>query len=224
MAEQSTPKRSSLSPGWLLFAALALAIPTGALLLSRAGAPAAPLPVIAELPEFKLFDEQGRPFGRGELRGRVWVADFVFTSCSDACPRLTQKMKALQDRLLSPEQGGQISLLSISVDPDRDTPEKLRDYGQAFGARPGLWKWATGSQGEIERTVVQGFKMAVVRQPRVKVAGMSADQVRAEAFDIFHGEKLVLVDAQGRIRGYFDADEQDALLRAARSLTTGGRG
>ncbi len=208
-------RKLSLHPGWLGFAGLALAIPVGALFFTaRAGRE---LPVLAELPAFSLLDEQGRSFRRDDLLGRVWIADFVFTACSDACPRLQQKMKRIQDRLVPLEQGGNIGLLSITVDPERDTPQKLRQYGQIFGAREGLWRYLTGPQQEVERTVVKGFHIAMAKMP------VEAD-THAEAFDIMHGERLVLVDTKGRIRGYYDADEPDKLLRDARALTTGGRG
>ena len=210
-------RKLSLHPGWLGFAGLALAIPVGALFFTaRAGRE---LPVLAELPAFSLLDEQGRSFRRDDLLGRVWIADFVFTACSDACPRLQQKMKRIQDRLVPLEQGGNIGLLSITVDPERDTPQKLRQYGQIFGARDGLWRYLTGPQQEVERTVVKGFHIAMAKMP----APLESDS-HTEAFDIMHGERLVLVDAKGRIRGYYDADEPDKLLRDARALTAGGRG
>jgi protein SCO1/2 len=218
MQELQTQQKLSLHPGWLGFAALALAIPVGALFFTaRAGRE---LPVLAELPAFSLLDEQGRSFRRDDLLGRVWIADFVFTACSDACPRLQQKMKRIQDRLVPLEQGGNIGLLSITVDPERDTPEKLRQYGQIFGAREGLWRYLSGPQQEVERTVVKGFHIAMAKMP----VSAGAGDAHAEAFDIMHGERLVLVDAKGRIRGYYDADEPDKLLRDARGLTTGGRG
>jgi cytochrome oxidase Cu insertion factor (SCO1/SenC/PrrC family) len=131
---------------------------------------------------------------------------------------LQAKMKKLQDRLIPAEQGGNIGLLSISVDPERDTPEKLRQYAVTFGARPSLWRSLTGDQREVERTVVRGFHTAMAKVPRE-----DADPHMA-AFDIMHGERLVLVDRMGRIRGYYDADDRDRLLRDARSLTLGGRG
>ena len=210
------PGKLVLHPGWVAFAALALAIPMGALLFRQRVKP--DLPVLGDLPAFTLTAEDGKPFGRDDLLGRVWIADFVFTSCSDACPRLQGKMKQIQDRLVPLEQGGNIGLLSISVDPDRDTPEKLRQYGETFGARPGLWRSLTGDQKEVERTVVKGFHIAMAKVPRE-----DADP-HLEAFEIMHGERLVLVDRMGRIRGYYDADDRDRLLRDARSLTAGGRG
>jgi protein SCO1 len=214
--QPETPSRLILHPGWIAFAALALAIPVSALLLRQSEAPE--LPVLAQLPDFSLVAEDGSPFRRADLAERVWIADFVFTSCADACPRLQAKMKKLQDRLLPPEQGGTIGLLSLSVDPERDTPEKLRLNGETFGARRGVWRLLTGEQREVERTVVQGFHTAMA-----KVPAENADP-HLEAFQIVHGERLVLVDRAGRIRGFYDADDQDRLLRDARSLTRGGRG
>jgi len=94
---------------------------------SRSPFPSAPLllhrrppalPELGELPAFSLTDQRGHAFGRDDLRGKVWVADFVFTSCSDACPRLTQRMRSLQDRI-DPHEG--VGLLSISVDPESAT-------------------------------------------------------------------------------------------------------
>jgi protein SCO1/2 len=176
------------------------------------------LPVLGDLPAFSLVAEDGKAFGKDDLLGRVWIVDFVFTTCADACPRLQGKMRRIQDRLVPLEQGGGIGLLSISVDPDRDTPEKLRHYGETFGARPGLWRSLTGDQKEVERTVVKGFHIAMAKVPA------EANDAHAEAFDIMHGERLVLVDRLGRIRGYYDADDPDRVLRDARSLTPGGRG
>ena len=202
--------KMTLHPGWLAFAALALAIPTGAMLMrTPAGAE---LPVLATLPQFTLVDENSKPFGNKDMLGRVWVADFVFTSCADACPRLQNKMRRIQDRLIP---AGNISLMSISVDPERDTPEKLRKYAEAFGAQPALWRYLTGPQKDVENAVVKGFHTAMAKMP---VPG------DANAFDIMHGERFVLVDQQGRIRGFYDADDPDSLLRDARALTPGGRG
>jgi len=197
-----------------VFAALALAVPVAPLLLKQK-APA--LPELGRLPAFSLTDERGRPFAREDLFGKVWVADFVFTSCSDACPRLTQRMRKLQDRL---DPLGGVRLLSISVDPERDTPEKLRAYGEAYGARGDLWRFLTGSPTEVERTVVKGFKMAMAKVPARDAPRESDDELRAQAFDILHGDRLVLVDAEARIRGYYVADDAGlaAVLRAARGL------
>jgi protein SCO1 len=212
----STPGRLRLSPAWLLFAALALAIPIAPMLVTRR--PAA-LPRLGELPRFSLLDQRGRSFGRDDLQGKVWVADFVFTSCADACPRLTRQMRTLQDRL---DPHGRIGLLSISVDPERDTPERLREYGETYGAREDLWRFLTGSPTEVERTVVKGFKIAMAKMPAEQSAAQSDDELRAETFDIMHGDRIVLVDSRAQIRGYYVADDAGiaAVLRDARALSS----
>jgi len=210
----STPSHLRLSPAWLLFAALALAIPIAPMLVSRR-APA--LPELGELPAFALTDQRGRAFGTDQLRGKVWVADFVFTSCADAGPRLTRKMRALQDRL---DPHTRIGLLQISVDPERDTPDKLRQYSETYGAREDVWRFLTGSPTEVERTVVKGFKIAMAKMPANEPA-QSEDELRAEAIDILHGDRLVLVDSRAHIRGYYVADDAglSAVLRDARALS-----
>src|ERR1700693_304199 len=173
------PGKLVLHPGWVAFAAVVLAVPMGALLFRQTVKP--DLPALCDLPAFSLVAEDGKPFRKDDLLGRVWIADFVFTSCSDACPRLQGKMKKLQDRLGPFDQGGKMGLLSISVDPERDTPEKLKQYGETFGARPGLWRSLTGDQKEVERTVVKGFHTAMAKVPRD-----NADP-HLEAFEIMHG-------------------------------------
>jgi len=203
-----------LSPFWLLFAALALAIPVLPMLLAGR---TVDLPDLGQLPSFALVDQYGKPFGAPEMRGKVWVADFIFTSCSDACPRLTARMRSLQDRLDPAER---IGLLSITVDPERDTPEKLAQYARLSGAHGALWKFVTGPHREVERTVVNGFHIAMGRVPVESTDGA----LRAEAFEIMHGDRLVLVDAKGRLRGYYVADDEGMrrILRDARSLAGQG--
>jgi len=211
---EAAPGPLRLSPLWLLFAALALAIPVMPMLLAGR---TVDLPDLGQLPSFALVDQEGRPFGLAEVHGKVWVADFIFTSCSDACPRLTAHMRSLQDRLDPAER---IGLLSVTVDPERDTPQKLAEYARISGAQGSLWKFVTGAQREVERTVVNGFHIAMGKVP----VEATDDALRAQAFEILHGDRLVLVDARGRLRGYYVADEDGLrrILRDARSLA--GRG
>lgn len=186
---------------------LAASLFGGALALARSlrREPLPPPPILGTLPEFRLVDQDGEPFGLAELRGRPFVADFVFLGCSDVCPRLTARMKTLE---------GKIRLVTISVDPENDTPERLKAYARAHGADPARWTFLTGDAREVERTVVQGFKIAMGKEP------VPGDDPKSGIFQIFHGEKFVLVDGQGRIRGYFDSDEEGLanLLRNARLL------
>jgi protein SCO1/2 len=108
------------------------------------------------------------------------------------------------------------------VDPERDTPDKLRQYGETYGAREDLWRFLTGSPTEVERTVVKGFKIAMAKVPSKPAPAQSEDELRAEAIDILHGDRLVLVDSHAHIRGYYIADDAGlaAVLRDARSLSS----
>ncbi len=159
-----------------------------------------PPPAILELPAFRLTSDKNLPFGSDELRGKVWVANFIFTSCPAACPRLMEKMGQIQHRTRN--AGEAVHLVSFTVDPENDTPDKLAEYGRRFKASPYRWTLLTGDLGQIEKTVIKGFKLAM---------GKDADNL----FQIFHSERFVLVDGEGRIRGYYDADKEgiDHLVR-----------
>jgi protein SCO1/2 len=154
-----------------------------------------PPPVLGQLPEFRLVDDRGRPFGSAELAGQVWVGNLFFTRCRSICPVLTAAMGRLQDRY--DEYGIEgIRLVSISVDPLHDTPERLREYAGTWAVDERRWTLLTGEPERIERLAVEGFKSFL--------GPAAADE--QGGFDIAHLGKLVLVDGQGRIRGYYDAD------------------
>ncbi len=154
-----------------------------------------PPPVYGQLPAFQLQDQDGKPFGLADLRGHVWVADFIFTSCAEACPRLSQRMSDLQYHLRN--VGNAAHLVSFSVDPQRDTPLVLRAYADRYHARHDMWTFLTGPLDVLQSTIVDGFKIAMQRTA-VEDTGF---------FDIVHGERFVLVDQEGRIRGYYAATD-----------------
>ena len=153
--------------------------------------------VYAELPDFQLTDQDERPFTKGNMEGRVWIVDFVFTRCPTVCTTLSERMSKLQVRLRN--TGGDVRLLSISVDPEHDTPAVLKEYAKKFRWQPWKWTWATGDLTEVERVVVQGFKTALDRPQDAK----------DDIFSITHGTKMILVDRWGRLRGFYDADDED---------------
>lgn len=155
-----------------------------------------PPPVIGQLPAFRLTDSLGQPFGSAELEGQVYVVDFIFTRCASICPLLTAAMSRLDRRYVDEGIEG-IRLLSVTVDPDYDTPEVLRDYGDAHRIDPARWTLLTGPESEIRELVTGGFKTAI-GEPRA-----SGDNL----IDIAHSGKFVLVDGRGGIRGYYDTDE-----------------
>jgi protein SCO1/2 len=173
--------------------------------------------VLGGLPAFTLTDQTGRPFGSRELTGKIWVADFIFTSCQAACPLLSERMADVGKRARN--LGPDFHLVSISVDPERDTPERLAAYAARYGANPISWSFLTGPEQAIQATVVDGFKVGAGKERR----GGGADAGASGFWEIFHGEKLVLVDRQLRIRGYFDATPAgiDQLMEAVGRVANG---
>jgi protein SCO1/2 len=196
---------------WAALLALLFGVPIYRSVTRRIGA--APV-VLGTLPAFSLTDQRGQPFGTRELTGKVWVADFIFTACQEACPLLSQKMAEVGRRARS--LGPDFHLVSISVDPARDTPAALAAYGARYGANPIAWSFLTGPAEAIEAAVVGGFKVGMGRE---KTSGEGA----ADFWQIFHGENLVLVDRELRIRGYVPATPEgiDQLLAAAGRVANG---
>ena len=152
-----------------------------------------PPPIYGTMPAYEFTDTFDKPFGSEELSGYVYVANFVFTSCPVQCPKLMDRMADVQRRIKN--TSGAVHLVTISVDPENDTPEKMAAYGKKFGARPSRWHLLSGDYSAIEDTVVNGFKLAM---------GKDADNL----FEIFHSERFVLVDGRGQIRGYYEATDE----------------
>jgi protein SCO1/2 len=158
-----------------------------------AGGCAKPLPILAELPDFSFQDQRGYPIGKKDLEGKVWVANFIYTGCGEVCPMLTQKMKELQGAFGNFSKNEELRFVSFTVDPENDTPQRLAHYAEAFGADGKKWHFLTGPMEEIEKTIVEGFRVSARK---------------LSAFEIVHGDRFVLVDRQGRIRGYYEADKK----------------
>lgn len=151
---------------------------------------------LGQVPDFALTNQDGVTVTQANLLGRVWVANFVFTRCPSVCPLLTAKFQALQGKLAD-AQG--VRFVSISVDPEYDTPEVLKAYAARYEADLERWTFLTGALAEIERTVVQGFKLhRGVPTP---------SEVDPSLIDIMHGEHFVLIDPEGTLRGYYQSDE-----------------
>jgi protein SCO1/2 len=152
--------------------------------------------VVTSAPSFELTDETGAKFGDQDLKGQAYVVQFFFTSCTTVCPRITDWMTRIQDRTKS--LGDQIRLVSITVDPRHDTPEKLMSYAKGYGAIPGHWKFLTGDLDAVQKVVVDGFFQ--VMEPQ-------SDQ-KTGLYNIAHSERFILVDQVGRVRGYYEANEK----------------
>lgn len=173
----------------------------------------APPPVLYRLPPFSLIDSAGRPFGSVELEGRVWVADFIFTRCGSICPLLTQAMSRLDRRYRENGVEG-IHLVSVTVDPEFDTPDVLAGYGGAHGIDPGRWSLLTGPPEAIRSLITEGFRFAHEPAPGADPAA------GGDLIEIAHTGKLVLVDRQGGVRGLYDIDESglDELYHRSRHV------
>lgn len=167
------------------------------------------LPKLGSVPAFSLKDQAGRPFERATLQGKVWVAAFMFTRCPTICPRITRRMKELQEQARDARIA--LHLVSFSVDPEHDTPELLRAFAKDYGADLSSWTFATGDAQVIQKTAVDGFKLAL------------EGRFDASAPDggIVHGSHLVLVDGSAQIRGFYRTDdpaELERLLADAKAL------
>ena len=153
-----------------------------------------PPPVLGSAPAFHMVDQAGRPFGSDELKGQVYVASFFFTRCTSICPKLMYQVRTLQDRLKNEHQDG-IHLVSISVDPENDTAENLASYAENVGVDPARWTLLSGEKERLFDILEKGFKVP-----------LGEPMTTPTAIDIAHTGKLVLVDRQGRIRGYYESD------------------
>jgi protein SCO1/2 len=158
-----------------------------------------PLPVLGRVPAFALKDQQGRPVGSAELRGKPWVAAFMFTRCPTICPRITRRMRELQ--IDARARGVPLRLVSFSVDPENDTPEVLRAYAERFGVDQASWSFLTGKLEVVQKTAIDGFKMALENSPG------------AEPESILHGSHLVLVDSKLDLRGYYRSESPEETAR-----------
>jgi protein SCO1/2 len=152
------------------------------------------------VPDFSLIERNGSKIGLAQLRGKIWIADFIYTTCTDTCPLQTAMMAKLQR-----EYAGEldIQLVSFTVDPERDTPQALTVYADKYQADPKRWFFLTGQRNRIIRLVRDGFHLAVAAIPNgTNPSGM-----------IPHSARFVLVDKEGRIRGYYDSRDLEAFLR-----------
>ena len=153
------------------------------------------LPELGNVGSFSLTDQAGRPVTAQTLRGQVWAAAFFFTRCPTICPRITRRMRDLQEQ--AGKDGVKLELVSFSVDPDNDTPEVLSAYAKQYGANLATWRFLTGDLEMVRKTSEQGFKLALDGKPTPG----------ADHLGLFHGSHLVLVDGAGTIRGYYRTSE-----------------
>ena len=158
------------------------------------------LPIIGKVPQFDLIDSQNRNISKSDLIEKVWVADFIFTTCDMACPVMTGNMNLIHQEFRANDA---VRVVSISVYPEYDTPEVLTQYASQYGANTNRWHFLTGPEESIKNMIKDGFKIGDYEDI------------------IFHSEKFALVDKKGNIRGYYngmDTEEMDKLKKDVKSL------
>ena len=197
---------------WIVWSGLAVVILTifGAYVASSLGKNHRPaLPVLSRVPDFALTNQFGRVVTLADFRGQVWVADIIFTRCPRACAKMTREMSQLQSAL-PPNQP--VKFLSLTADPEYDTPEVLSEYAKKFGAASERWQFLTGKKLDVYRLATKGLLLAVDE--------IKADE-RTSPNDLFlHSTHFVVVDKQGRIRGGFDGTEPSSQPKIVESIQT----
>ena len=158
------------------------------------------LPIIGKIPAFDLVDQNSKQFTLENVQGNVWLADFIFTTCSGPCPIMTERMSMVQHDLLEIDK---LKFVSFTVNPDYDTPEVLKKYAQRFNVDDSSWSFVTGKYDQIQELIADGFKMG------------DTEEI------VFHSTRFALVDHEGNLRGYYSGTEQaehEILMRDIQSL------
>lgn len=160
------------------------------------------LPKMGRMPSFQLVAHTGEPFDSSRLLGHIVVLDFFFTTCTGVCPPMTENLKKVQRRLSDIRD---LRIVSITVDPAEDTPDRLSRYAQEAGAKEGVWFFLTGEAREIYSLASEGFRVG---------AGDSGGA-------LYHSSRFVLIDRSGNIRGFYegtDTADVDRLIEDIRWL------
>lgn len=186
----------------LILSLVAMPIISVAVLAYRGSFKVKELPILGEVPAFKLMERSGQEVTLDSLRGKVWVANFIFTSCTSQCPLIMMEAQKISKALLFKEN---FRMVSITIDPMTDTQMKLARYADEWKADPFKWLFLTGSYQDLKTFMNEGLKVPS----------------EVEGVDLMHSSKLVLVDSLSRIRGYYDAEDNKqmrALLKDSKEL------
>jgi cytochrome oxidase Cu insertion factor (SCO1/SenC/PrrC family) len=171
------------------------------------------LKVFGAVPDFSLTERSGRQVTLAELKGQFWIANFIYTHCPDTCPIQTAQMKELQSEFKDQQK---LRLVSITVDPERDSTAVLSKYARRFEADPERWLFLTGEKKSIHRLAQEGFLLGAAEIPQAKRPTSGATHT--------HSPRFVLIDPKAQIRGYYTSTDADAMTRLRRDLKTLLRG
>jgi protein SCO1/2 len=165
------------------------------------------LETFGAVPPFSLTERDGRPVTLSDLKGKVSIVNFIYTNCPDTCPIQSAQMRQIQEDFSNQKD---LRLVSITVDPTRDTPQALSAYAKRFSADPGRWFFLTGEKKAVYRLAQEGFRLAAAAIPNEKRPESGATHS--------HSPRFVLVDREASIRGYYISTDPDALTRLRRDL------
>jgi len=174
---------------------------------SREERPLEGLETFGAVPPFSLTERDGRPVTLSDLKGKVSIVNFIYTNCPDTCPIQSAQMRQIQEDFKNQKE---LQLVSITVDPTRDTPEVLSEYAKRFDADPERWLFLTGEKEAISKLAQEGFRLAAAAIPHEKRPESGATHT--------HSPRFVLVDREAGIRGYYISTDPEAMTRLRRDL------
>lgn len=161
--------------------------------------PTTPLPVFNSVSKFELTDSQKQVFNSTSLSGKIWVAQFFFTSCAGPCPIMTTNLSAIYRSYLLEKN---VEFVSFSVNPETDTSDVLSAYSKRFNADAKRWHFVTGPKEKVLAIASNDFKMGSTQNP------------------IFHSTQFALVDQKGRIRGYYEGTDHSGTKQLFKDIAT----
>lgn len=159
----------------------------------------ASLPAYGTVGEFVLTAHTGAEFRSQSLDGKIWVADFIFTTCTGPCPRMSSQMRQLQ---AAAAEFARVQLISFTVDPARDTPAALAEYARRYQADPARWIFLTGPRETLHHLKREAFKLGDVDG------------------SLNHSTRFVLIDGRARVRGYYDTSDADSVSKVVADIRT----
>lgn len=158
-----------------------------------------------KIPDFSFVNQHGMTISNDDLKGEIYIANFIFTNCPAECPVMTNQLARVQSAF---QNNDRVKFISHTVDPENDSIEVLAEYADDYGAIPGKWHFVTGEKEDIYQLAIKGYFIPAGEDPNPEV-------------QFLHSDKMVLVDQKGRIRGYYtgvDKKEIDKLITEIRVL------
>ena len=170
------------------------------------------LPVLGEVMDFEFENYDGTKVTRASMLGKVWVVDFIFTTCGGLCPLMTTAMGQVQQgvRAIGGLDATSLRLVSVTTDPEVDTKERLRAYAETHEARPELWYFLRGPFADVQRFSQDALKLSLERATK--------EQVSAGAEKVMHSDRFVLIDRRGRIRGFYGGTRPDEVRELIQAI------